>query len=203
MVGTLARETPQEIVLRNAAGAEQPIPKADVAKREQGTASIMPAGLIDALNEQEQTDLFAFLARLGKPGDFDASRGGVARRWHVAFTVHTDAQAGNEGWPLTASYSDKRWIHTTSLVSGVLSRAAIEMMTRLPYPMLRYTAEHFPHIVDRLASEWANPIRMAGAIDDLIYDMRGGRAGFPMQVLNELGVLRERYERWVGPARMR
>jgi len=82
-----------------------------------------------------------------------------------------------------------------------LSRAAIEMMTRLPYPMLRYTAEHFPHIVDRLASEWANPTRMAGAIDDLIYDMRGGRAGFPMQVLNELGVLRERYERWVGPAR--
>ncbi|MEI6343650.1 MAG: HEAT repeat domain-containing protein [Verrucomicrobiota bacterium] len=130
MVGTLARETPQEIVLRNAAGAEQPIPKADVAKREQGTASIMPAGLIDALNEQEQTDLFAFLARLGKPGDFDASRGGVARRWHVAFTVHTDAQAGNEGWPLTASYSDKRWIHTTSLVSGVLSRAAIEAATR-------------------------------------------------------------------------
>jgi hypothetical protein len=84
-----------------------------------------------------------------------------------------------------------------------LSRAGIEMMSRLPPPMLRYTAEHFPHIVDRLASEWAKPSRMADAIDDLIYDMRGGRAGFPMEVLSELGVLRERYERWVGPARMR
>jgi hypothetical protein len=86
---------------------------------------------------------------------------------------------------------------------AALSRAGIEMMSRLPHPMLRYTADHFPHIVDRLASEWANPSRMARAIDDLIYDMRGGRAGFPMEVLSELGVLRERYERWVGPARMR
>lgn len=130
MVGTLARETPQEIVLRNAAGAEQPVAKADVAKRDQGVASLMPAGLIDALGEQEQADLFAFLSRLGKPGDYDASKGGVARRWHVAFTVHTDAQSGNEGWPIAAPYADKRWIHTTSLVSGALSRAAIEAATR-------------------------------------------------------------------------
>lgn len=86
---------------------------------------------------------------------------------------------------------------------AALSRAGVEMMSRLPHPMLRYTAEHFPHIVDRLASEWANPSRMASAIDDLIYDMRGGRTGFPMEVLSELGVLRERYERWVGPAGMR
>ena len=130
LIGTLARETPQEIVLRNASGAEQPVPKADVAKREQGVASLMPAGLIDALGEQEQADLFAFLSRLGKPGDYDASKGGVARRWHVAFTVHTDAQGGSEGWPLSTAYTDKRWIHTTSLVSGALSRAAIEAATR-------------------------------------------------------------------------
>ena len=130
LVGTLARETAQEIVLRNAAGSEQTLPKADIAKREQGTASLMPAGLVDALNEQEQSDLFAFLSRLGKPGDYDASKGGVARRWHIGFTVHTDAQSGNEGWPLAAAYSDKRWIHTTSLVSGALSRAAIEAATR-------------------------------------------------------------------------
>ena len=90
----------------------------------------MPAGLIDSLGEQEQADLFAFLSRLGKPGDYDASKGGVARRWHVAFTVHTDAQAGVETWPLTTPYTDKRWIHTTSLVSGALSRAAIEAATR-------------------------------------------------------------------------
>jgi hypothetical protein len=84
-----------------------------------------------------------------------------------------------------------------------LSRAAIDMMTRLPSPMLRYTAAHFPHIVDRLASEWSSPARMACAIDDLIFDMRGGRTGFPMVVLNELGELRERYERWVGPPKSR
>ena len=62
----------------------------------------MPAGLVDALNEQEQSDLFAFLSRLGKPGDYDASKGGVARRWRLAQTVHTDAQAGQESWPMKA-----------------------------------------------------------------------------------------------------
>ena len=39
--------TPEEVVLRNAAGTEQAIPKTDIAKREQGTLSLMPGGLLD------------------------------------------------------------------------------------------------------------------------------------------------------------
>lgn len=128
--GTLSRETPQEVVLRNAAGAEQAIPKTDIAKREQGTLSLMPGGLLDPLNEQEQLDLVAFLSRLGKPGDYDAARGGVARRWHVAQTVHTDAQAGRELWPVDAAWEDKRWKPTYSLVNGSVPKSLIDEITQ-------------------------------------------------------------------------
>ena len=123
--GTLARETGQEVVLRDAAGKELPIAKADIAKREQGTLSLMPGGLLDPLNEQEQLDLFAFLSRLGKPGDFDAAQGGVARRWQFTQTFHTDAQAGQELWPVTGKADDSRWRIALALVKGTVSRQLI------------------------------------------------------------------------------
>ena len=128
--GTLARETPQEVVLRLASGAEQSVAKADIEKREQGTMSIMPGGLLDPLNEQEQLDLFAFLSRLGKPGDFDAAQGGVARLWRVGQTVHTDAQAGQDLWPMTAPWGDRRWALAPALVKGVLTRGLINEVTQ-------------------------------------------------------------------------
>jgi putative heme-binding domain-containing protein len=130
LTGTLARETPEEIFLRNAAGQEVAVAKANVARREIGTLSLMPAGLLDPLTEQEKLDLVAFLTRLGKPGDFDAAQGGVARVWRLAQTVHTDAQAGQEGWPLTAPWDDKRWTPAAALVRGDLSRAALEEAVR-------------------------------------------------------------------------
>ncbi len=131
--GTLARETPEELVLRNAANEEVTLAKNNLARREQSPLSLMPAGLLEPLPEQDQLDLVAFLTRLGKPGPFDASRGGVARSWRIAFTVHTDAQAGNELWPLTAPWTDRRWTATTSLVNGMLPRAVIEEATKAQF----------------------------------------------------------------------
>jgi putative heme-binding domain-containing protein len=125
LTGTLARETGQEVVLRDAAGKEVAIAKADIAKREQGTLSLMPGGLLDPLNEQEQLDLFAFLSRLGKPGDFDAAQGGVARRWQFAQTFHTDAQSGQELWPVNAKPDDRRWRTALALVKGLVTRQVI------------------------------------------------------------------------------
>jgi hypothetical protein len=86
--------------------------------------------LLDPLGEQDQLDLFAFLGRLGKPGDFDASQGGVARRWQLAQTFHTDGQAGQDLWPVTARADDKRWQPTTALVKGTLTRALIGQALR-------------------------------------------------------------------------
>jgi putative heme-binding domain-containing protein len=127
--GTLARETQSDVVLRTASGAEQSIAKSEIARREQGTTSLMPAGLLEPLSETEQLDLFSFLSRLGKPGDYDASKGGVARRWRVTLTVHTDAQAGREFWPITTGFDDGRWKPTYSLVRGTLTKPIIDSLT--------------------------------------------------------------------------
>lgn len=123
--GTLARETGVELVLRLASGQEESIPKVDILKREIGVNSIMPSGLLESLNQQEQLDLFSFLGHLGKPGPFDAARGGVARKWHLTQTVHTDGQEGREYWPLTAGLSEKRWHPIYALVRGVITREMI------------------------------------------------------------------------------
>ena len=78
--GMQARETAQEIFVRDVAGNEQAIVKANVASK-QNIGSIMPAGLVQQLPQREQLDLFAFLGELGKPGPYDASKGQTARVW--------------------------------------------------------------------------------------------------------------------------
>lgn len=128
--GTLARETAQEIVLRMANASEQSIAKNDVAKRDLGTLSLMPSGLMDPLGEQDQLDLFAFLSRLGKPGDFDASHGGVARRWRIYVMTHTDQQNGKSNLMWEAPLTDRAWAPVYSLVSGRLSRSLIQEASR-------------------------------------------------------------------------
>ena len=126
LTGTLARETPDEVVLRNATGAEVSVAKNNIESRQIGTLSLMPGGLLENLGEQDKLDLIAFLSRLGKPGEFDASKGGVARRWRIYTFTHTDQQHGknNDVWekPLT----DKMWQPTYSLASGKLTRAALQ-----------------------------------------------------------------------------
>lgn len=126
VTGTVARETPEELFLRNAAGQEVSIAKGSVLRREMGRLSLMPSGLLEPLSEQERLDLYAFLGRLGKPGDFDASRGGVARRWRVANVVHTDLQNNQGDWYWRRPLDDRRWTLIDSLVRGDLPERAIE-----------------------------------------------------------------------------
>jgi len=126
LTGTLARETPDEVVLRNAVNAEVSVAKKNIESRQNGTISLMPSGLFDNLAEQDKLDLIAFLSRLGKPGEFDASKGGVARRWRIYTLTHTDQQngLGNSMWekPL----EDKMWQPTFALVNGKLTRRVLE-----------------------------------------------------------------------------
>jgi putative heme-binding domain-containing protein len=82
VAGIQARETTQEIVLRDVTGREQSIVKANIAAK-QNIGTIMPAGLVEQLPSREQLDLFAFLGELGKPGVYDASKGAVARVWTI------------------------------------------------------------------------------------------------------------------------
>jgi putative heme-binding domain-containing protein len=82
LTGILARETPQEVVLRDANDKEIVIPRSNIDERT-NAGSLMPSALVDNLSEQERLDLFRFLAELGKPGPFDATKSKSPRVWRV------------------------------------------------------------------------------------------------------------------------
>jgi putative heme-binding domain-containing protein len=128
--GTLIRESPQELVLRSVDNKEISIAKNNIERRDNALNSLMPGGTLDTLPERDQLDLFVFLSNLGKPGEFDASKGGVARRWRIYTFTHTDQQhaLGDRVW--TAGLDDRMWSPVYSLASGRLTKGALQEASR-------------------------------------------------------------------------
>ncbi len=81
--GAIASEDNNEIVIRDAAGNENRIAKADVAKQEISPVSLMPPGLTAQLREDEFVDLVRFMSELGKEGDFSTKPNRYVRHWKV------------------------------------------------------------------------------------------------------------------------
>jgi putative membrane-bound dehydrogenase-like protein len=65
-IGIVRSETPEEITLVMAGGAENKYKKADVAKREKLPTSLMPPGLQAMMSTQDLVDLVEYLASLKK-----------------------------------------------------------------------------------------------------------------------------------------
>jgi putative heme-binding domain-containing protein len=93
VVGVPFEENPTAIRIRMPGGIEGQVEKAKI-KSTEVIGSLMPAGLIEALSEDEKIDLFAFLGAVGKPGAFDASNNGVARLWRITSNA-AQAKAGD------------------------------------------------------------------------------------------------------------
>ena len=140
--GILVRETGQEVILRNALNQEVSVAKTNIRKRANASQSLMPTGLIDTLPESERNDLIAFLSRLGKPGEFDASKGGVARVWRVLPVTHRMDQGGwdkitkgdfTAKWTaMESGIGEHTWTPMTSLVNGALSKADFGPLADVP-----------------------------------------------------------------------
>jgi putative membrane-bound dehydrogenase-like protein len=64
VAGIVAEETPDRIVVRNAAGGEERLRPADVASRTQNRVSLMPEGLLANLTTQQVLDLLEYLDSL-------------------------------------------------------------------------------------------------------------------------------------------
>lgn len=115
--GIMVRETDTEVVLRDASNKEVSIARNNIDSRKNGL-SLMPSGLVEALAEEDRTDLFRFLTELGKPGPFDASKGNVARAWKVFVMTARDEQFDakiSAGDPTVAG-----WMPLNSTVEGKL-----------------------------------------------------------------------------------
>ncbi|MBI4661796.1 MAG: hypothetical protein HY735_23485 [Verrucomicrobia bacterium] len=122
--GVLVRENREEVVVRDATDKEIPIPKSQIEKRATG-GSIMPSGLLEVLDSDQQIDLYRFLSELGKPGPFDASKGNVARFWKLFAATIDAAQFGDERI-LKSHWTDRDWSPAFARVDGRLPREELE-----------------------------------------------------------------------------
>jgi putative heme-binding domain-containing protein len=128
MAGILVRENSDQLVLRDASNREISIAKNNVNKRSIG-GSIMPAGLIDALSEQDHADLYRFLSELGKPGRYDASKGNVARVWKIMPRTLDVAQFTDDKVVMmesTGTIEHNNWQAMNTLVDGRLNRKDLQ-----------------------------------------------------------------------------
>jgi hypothetical protein len=67
-------------------------------------------------------------------------------------------------------------------------------MTGLPFDVQpRALARRFPRIANALAALWTRPAEATDYLNDLLVDHRGGRQGFPLEVLDELHTLNAYY----------
>jgi putative heme-binding domain-containing protein len=103
MTGVPFEENATAVRIRVPGGLEMDVPKAKI-KATEIVGSLMPAGLVDALSEEEKINLFAFLGSVGRPGAFDASNGGVARIWRI-LTSKEDALHGRSLAGAGAAYT--------------------------------------------------------------------------------------------------
>jgi putative heme-binding domain-containing protein len=126
--GMITRETPTEVVLRDAANVETSIAISAIASRT-SVGSLMPGGLMDSLLAEERLDLIKFLSELGKPGDYDASQGGVARAWKVYAVNSRNEHLGAER-VAQGDFSLESWTPVLSLVNGYLPQSSITAIDR-------------------------------------------------------------------------
>jgi putative heme-binding domain-containing protein len=122
--GMIASESDTELVIRTAENKEVSIPTKDIARRT-SIGSLMPAGLVDTLMPEERLDLFKFLAQLGKPGDYDAAKGGVARTWKLYLILSSNEHLGVER-VVGGDFTLADWQPAYSLTRGALPKEAIE-----------------------------------------------------------------------------
>lgn len=80
--GVVQRESPQELVIRDAKGVDIVLTADDIEEKAKG-GSLMPEGLDRGLTDAELVDLVRFLTELGRPGPYGVSHVPVARSWQV------------------------------------------------------------------------------------------------------------------------
>ena len=63
------------------------------------------------------------------------------------------------------------------------------------------TCARYPQVVEKLLSNWREPSAFRRTLASIMIDDRTSRAGFPFEVVNELGALGDYYDRFVFPQR--
>ena len=122
VMGYLVRDGASELVLRNVAGQEVVVPKAQVDVHENIPGSLMPPGLTSSLERHEFVDLVGYLSKLGESGQFRVPNERYIRRWRtVGNNDEFDSQIKEEGVDYVVSENaKKRLMPAYSMTSGAL-----------------------------------------------------------------------------------
>ena len=99
-------------------------------------------------------------------------------------------------YPKPNAELDAKWNALRKPVSGRDGRSfdARALLDQLPADLLAHTAREFPHLIERFAANWSSPMAMQKVFDELTFESRPSRKGFPLAVLSELTELRNFYE---------
>ena len=83
-----------------------------------------------------------------------------------------------------------------------LSAAGLSWLASIEQPARPIKlAAAFPRIVNRMAKLWKMPGLANRYLEELLTDTRGNRKGFPLNILMELGTLKDYYQAKVFPIR--
>ena len=74
----------------------------------------------------------------------------------------------------------------------------LEWVESLPRPLRPHVlVTNFPRIANQIAAAWSDPEHFDAYMDSLLTDKRGGRKGFPLEIVTELAAL-ELYRHTIG-----
>ena len=127
--GIEVEETDDELVIRDANNKLVRVLQDEIIAMKAGK-SLMPNGVVDRLTLDEQVDLLKFLSQLGKPGDFDASKGGVGRVYEVLAGTHRIEQQGAD--KIISGELQKGWQPLNTRVNGDVPGEVLTKMTEQP-----------------------------------------------------------------------
>lgn len=99
-------------------------------------------------------------------------------------------------YPKPNAELDTRWnlLRNPGLPRNGPSPDAQVLLDRLPPGLLEQTARDYPHLIEKFAANWSSPTAMRKIFEELTFESRITRKGFPLAVLTELTELRVRYE---------
>jgi putative heme-binding domain-containing protein len=120
MSGIKIRQSPTELVLRDAEDKEITIAVKEIDEQAMG-GSLMPDGLTDTLTKAEFVDLVRFLSELGKVGPYAVSKARLVRRWQTLEDTPNLRRLLETG-PAAALRDDPKviWNSAYSNVAGML-----------------------------------------------------------------------------------
>ena len=82
-----------------------------------------------------------------------------------------------------------------------LSSQADDILAALRGPLKLELLLNYPHVLNRMAELWAHPRFLTQYFEELLLDSRGGRTGFPLEVIAELTRLRSYYQARINPVK--